>query len=418
MATSLKTSAEPIVITTAVGDELVRVSKPDGSGGFNSAQMTTRVLADLSGAVVLSVTLGSAPVALTNIEADIIEITTGGTGTEFLHIADYADSKTSRIGKPVRLVVVSLGDPGDTPIMRYSQNDGTSLQVLECELRDGTPAATSTGTSGIELDPTGAKPFAISWTGKNTTGTGWILDLSATQLFNSDNIIYRNIYPTRDPDEQIQKAFFRDASGVSGTFDNDMGLSNNEALVTTGSAPVALNNRVHEHSLTTGGTGPGEQITLGIPSADDIGQRMAFFLDEIDTAGDTIVLETTNIRNADGSAMTSITFDTLEEFLLLEVYDAAIYRIVRATSGVCNPEVTSPVVLRDFLATGAAAGNITCTGIKPGDRLNSVLRYTAGALVSVLTSEFTITANNTINNAGGTNTTGSSLLMNWTKLTA
>lgn len=34
-----------------------------------------------------------------------------------------------------------------------------------------------------------------------------------------------------------------------------------------------------------------------------------------------------------------------------------------------------------------------------------------------ITSEFTITADNTINNAGGTDTTGNKLLVFWTDLT-
>lgn len=76
-----------------------------------------------------------------------------------------------------------------------------------------------------------------------------------------------------------------------------------------------------------------------------------------------------------------------------------------------------PGVAQQFLATGGAAGNIVCTGIAVGDALESVLRYTTGALVSVLTSEFTISGTNQINNTGGTSTAGSALLVSWKKLT-
>lgn len=64
--------------------------------------------------------------------------------------------------------------------------------------------------------------------------------------------------------------------------------------------------------------------------------------------------------------------------------------------------------LRWFAAAGGGAGNITVTGIKVGDKLNLVYNVTDHA---VLTSEFTITAADTINNAGGTATTGDSLLV-------
>lgn len=72
---------------------------------------------------------------------------------------------------------------------------------------------------------------------------------------------------------------------------------------------------------------------------------------------------------------------------------------------------------RQAVVAGAAAGNVTVTGVKARDRLMSVLRV-AGAGDAVtdvtnLTSEFTITAANTINNAGGTATTSAKLIVTW-----
>jgi hypothetical protein len=59
------------------------------------------------------------------------------------------------------------------------------------------------------------------------------------------------------------------------------------------------------------------------------------------------------------------------------------------------------------LVDGAAAGDITVTGITTNDRLASVI-YIAATLANSedLTSEFSITAANTINNTGGTATIG------------
>jgi hypothetical protein len=62
------------------------------------------------------------------------------------------------------------------------------------------------------------------------------------------------------------------------------------------------------------------------------------------------------------------------------------------------------------LATGAAAGDITVTGILADDVLKSVINLTDGTDV---TSEFTVTADDTINNTGGTATTGDTLLVVW-----
>jgi len=69
------------------------------------------------------------------------------------------------------------------------------------------------------------------------------------------------------------------------------------------------------------------------------------------------------------------------------------------------------------IVAGAAAGNITVTGIKTRDRLVSVLRAVGGGTdvtdVTDLSSEFAITAADTINNTGGTATTGSKLIVTY-----
>jgi len=73
--------------------------------------------------------------------------------------------------------------------------------------------------------------------------------------------------------------------------------------------------------------------------------------------------------------------------------------------------------VRQAVVAGATAGNVTVSGLKARDRLVSVL-FADGAGVAVedvadLTSEFTITGANTINNAGGTATTGGKVIVTW-----
>lgn len=83
-------------------------------------------------------------------------------------------------------------------------------------------------------------------------------------------------------------------------------------------------------------------------------------------------------------------------------------RAIKATAA----GITSAVV------AGAAAGDVTVAGITTNDRLVAVIRLdrdstAANVNLGQLTSEFTITAANTITNTGGTNTTGDSLLVIW-----
>lgn len=89
-----------------------------------------------------------------------------------------------------------------------------------------------------------------------------------------------------------------------------------------------------------------------------------------------------------------------------------------------NPTGVIPRVRRAELV-GAAAGNHTLTGISvQNDRLLSVrsvtFTLTEGVpntintfAVADLTSEFSITADNTINNTGGTDTTGRLLIVEY-----
>lgn len=73
----------------------------------------------------------------------------------------------------------------------------------------------------------------------------------------------------------------------------------------------------------------------------------------------------------------------------------------------------------EVVVAGASAGDVTVTGINAGDELVSVLFYTGSGTdvteVVDLTSEFSITADDTINNATGTDTSGGDLKVLWRK---
>lgn len=69
---------------------------------------------------------------------------------------------------------------------------------------------------------------------------------------------------------------------------------------------------------------------------------------------------------------------------------------------------------RFYVADGAAAGNVTVTGVATTDTLVFVGVFTTKASIATfadLTAEFTITATNTINNAAGTSTANNQLLV-------
>lgn len=67
--------------------------------------------------------------------------------------------------------------------------------------------------------------------------------------------------------------------------------------------------------------------------------------------------------------------------------------------------------VRSRSVAGAVAGNLTVTGIRKGDKLISV--QPVGVAAANLASEFTITADDTINNTGGTSTAAQFVLVIW-----
>ncbi len=77
------------------------------------------------------------------------------------------------------------------------------------------------------------------------------------------------------------------------------------------------------------------------------------------------------------------------------------------------------LALQQFVVAGGAAGNLTITGIKVGDVLKSVIGFILteaapnGITILNLTSEFTITAANTIDNTGGTASTAGMLFVTY-----
>jgi hypothetical protein len=105
---------------------------------------------------------------------------------------------------------------------------------------------------------------------------------------------------------------------------------------------------------------------------------------------------------------------TKDLVLTAEIADGAVTDAkVNAAAGIAATKLAAGAVKATIIA-GGAAGNHTVTGIRVGDTLVCVLfvDFTdASETGSDITSEFTITGDDTINNAGGTDTTGGFLVV-------
>lgn len=127
--------------------------------------------------------------------------------------------------------------------------------------------------------------------------------------------------------------------GIGGaTFRADAGLVNGTQFLTTGAAPVACDPNVHCTTVTTGGTQGTEVVTLGaigtpLPTSEVGGQHVVKLHTHTDPL-DVLSVDITHIVNADGSPLTSILLDAVDEWVLFESWDEFVWRVVRATPGV------------------------------------------------------------------------------------
>ncbi|MNK46793.1 hypothetical protein D3C87_655840 [compost metagenome] len=116
--------------------------------------------------------------------------------------------------------------------------------------------------------------------------------------------------------------------------------------------------------------------------------------------------------DASGEVLTNVAADGLPQVATATAPAILAAATVEAKLGGA-PSVPALFGLKVAIIPGGAAGPLTVTGIKPADTLILVKRYDVdtGNVVDVddLTSEFSITAADTISNASGTNTTGDKL---------
>ena len=116
-------------------------------------------------------------------------------------------------------------------------------------------------------------------------------------------------------------------------------------------------------------------------------------------------------------------FDVIKSGVADVLYGGTIAVGNRLTTNSLGKAVSAEAMFsgKTEIVDGGSAGNITVTGITTSDVLTAVLYYPISAdtgtsatgnkvtSVSDLTSEFSISATNTINNTGGTATTGDKL---------
>lgn len=128
---------EYFVTTNADNGGLALFKVSTDSGAITATvDLRTAFSAPPAGPVVVSITSGSDPVALTAPLVDTqYAITTGGTkGAESVTLAAYGDLDASRVGRKVLFLIYHFGSPSDIPSLTVNAGGGASFGL---EMRHG-----------------------------------------------------------------------------------------------------------------------------------------------------------------------------------------------------------------------------------------------------------------------------------------
>lgn len=273
-----------------------------------------------------TVTTGVAPISA-NLNVSVTKIISGGTaGDESLTLAlptlpvdSYVNADF--VGLRHTFVVVTQADPADRVILTAP---GSFLAIVDNF--GNTLANPSLGK--IVLDYVGAHVVLV-WGGES-----WLVETLSQETDTS----WINEVAYLPPVSNLNQQILISNNGAWQTFP-DSGVASSYEYLTSGVVPVAASTQYHQAFMETGNSGGTETITFARP--DDgglgpalVGMRHLFILGEQNNPSDVISLDVTNIQDASGAALASITFDTVNQYLLVEAWDIATWRVVRGTATV------------------------------------------------------------------------------------
>lgn len=314
-----KTSQLPPA-ATLTGNELVALVQ----SGAN-VRSTTQAVADLGGggdsALIESVTTGASPIDA-NISKTVTAITSGGTaGDEYIDLPNPdlpIDGwfNAELIGARHVLYLATQTNPSDN--VRVTIGGGSGIKIK------GINGATLGEAVALRLNYVGAAAVLI-WQGEE-----WFCDLSDgggdVSVFGNMRTYLPSVlnHPKRD---------------ILSSYNTNVGwgampIPGSSHAVATGAAPVAVDPDQYCTQLVTGGTAGVETVSLNNSAASNIGNIHVFELDTLTNPADSISLSVTNIQSISGGAVASIVFDTVHEYLVLELWEPNVWRILRGTAAV------------------------------------------------------------------------------------
>ena len=214
--------------------------------------------------------------------------------------------------------------------------------------------------STVSLDAVSAG-VVVNWSGSTWHIVNALNNSDATAVVNS-RLMIPPVGAANAPVVDFQKPIFAASSAtpvdanVSGV--SDLGVSNCfEVILLSNASPTAVDPDIHTSYVTSDSSGLPNPIALAGSTA-QVGLRKVVHYSS--GVGDTVPLDLTNIRNADGSVFSSVIFTANSQLLVLEQWQDGNWRAVTATPGVCTPEVKAPVFPGHDAQT-AVAGAATST---------------------------------------------------------
>jgi hypothetical protein len=303
------------------------VSKLNNSGDatkYLNGVGTLSTPAGGSSVTVEQITTGASPVSA-DLSMLVTAITSGGTGgDEFITLAKYpliidSYSNPEKLGTLHTLYLAAQTDPGD--VVKIQVEGGSLASYDDAGNRIG-----QLQTNEVALE------FAAAFVSFRWTGETWAL-VNYLKECNAE-ILSISAAGASLSDPENGRIVHGGAGSLGASFIGDPG-ANTYQYLDTGAAPVSADMSYRGIIIETGGTGGTEQVFVAGPGAVQlIGFRQLITLAEQTDPADVVDIQAANIKTEAGADITSITMDAVDEFLLIEAWDASTWRMIRSTATV------------------------------------------------------------------------------------
>lgn len=265
------------------------------------------------------ITSGASPLVCGNVALTLV--TSGAThGVEIIELDDLPftlDDFSRPENYGFRHVIALKVQTENDDVIHIRLNNGSTILAKD---RAGNTIAEVSGDI-IVLDYVGATAV-FEWGGEQ-----WYLNQEDNN--NSTTLVKVPILPSLSPPVAKDRVLIAFNSGSGWSAAPVPGSLSTES---TAASPTTIIHDQYCTALRSSGSAGVETVVVADSSTRYIGTRHFFEADEFANIADSFTFDVSNIKALDGSSLTSITMDTVGQYLLLELWAPSEWRVLRGTA--------------------------------------------------------------------------------------